>query len=84
MNPSASGWILKLQTIISENSDFLNYKSEDFYCSLKSAGFIYGSNISVVKNIVEKKTLLTKSSVKLIYFFRYNTFILRVKLQYQF
>ena len=65
MNPSASGWILKLQTIISENSEFINYKSEDFYCNLKDAGFIYGSNISVVKNIVEKKDLTNEELSKI-------------------
>lgn len=65
MNPSASGWILKLQTIISENSDFLNYRSADFYCSLKSAGFIYGSNISAVKNIVEIKDLSNEELSKI-------------------
>ncbi|WP_347925233.1 LETM1-related biofilm-associated protein [Pontimicrobium sp. SW4] len=65
MNPSANGWILKLQTIISENSDFLNYRSADFYCSLKSAGFIYGSNISAVKNIVEKKDLSNEELSKI-------------------
>lgn len=55
MNPSASGWIKKLLKEISSNKSYLNLSVTDFYKALKSSGFIYGSNISVVYDCVENE-----------------------------
>lgn len=65
MNPSASGWIHKLQNIISSDSKFLNYNRDEFYINLKKCGFIYGSNISVVKNIVANNDLTNEELSKI-------------------
>ena len=65
MNPSASGWIHKLQNIISSDSKFLNYNRDEFYTDLKKCGFIYGSNISVVKNIIENNDLTNEELSKI-------------------
>ena len=65
MNPSASGWIPKLQNIISADSKFLNYNRDKFYTGLKKCGFIYGSNISVVKNIIDNNDLTNEELSKI-------------------
>ena len=65
MNPSASGWIHKLQNIISSDSRFLNYHRDEFYTDLKKCGFIYGSNIRVVKNIIENNDLTNEELSKI-------------------
>lgn len=48
MNPSAQGWIKKLLKEVTQNNSFLNYKEDEFYSALRSCGFIYGSNLSIV------------------------------------
>jgi recombinational DNA repair protein (RecF pathway) len=65
MNPSATGWIHKLQNIISSDSKFLNYNRDEFYIHLKRCGFIYGSNIGVVKNIIENNDLTNEELSKI-------------------
>ncbi len=55
MNPSANGWIKKLLVELSDNESFLLLSYNDFYSDLKSSGFIYGSNISVLHNCIENK-----------------------------
>ncbi|MFK7832369.1 MAG: LETM1-related biofilm-associated protein [Winogradskyella sp.] len=52
MNPSASGWIKKLLQQVSETM-YSQTETEEFYNRLKQAGFIYGSNIKVVLDIVK-------------------------------
>ncbi|MFC0605441.1 LETM1-related biofilm-associated protein [Winogradskyella pulchriflava] len=52
MNPSASGWIKKLLKEVSETM-YSQTETSEFYNKLKQAGFIYGSNIKVVLNIVK-------------------------------
>lgn len=52
MNPSANGWIKKLNEEISGNESFLQLSLNDFYRELKVSGFIYGSNISVTHNCI--------------------------------
>lgn len=52
MNPSASGWIKKLLNQVSE-SMYSQTEDSVFYRNLKHAGFIYGSNIKVVLDIVK-------------------------------
>ncbi|WP_223548000.1 LETM1-related biofilm-associated protein [Aestuariivivens sp. NBU2969] len=57
MNPSATGWIKKLLRITISNTDFLNADKDTFYTALRSCGFIFGSNLSIVANIIEKHDL---------------------------
>ncbi|BAO74243.1 LETM1-related biofilm-associated protein [Winogradskyella sp. PG-2] len=52
MNPSASGWIKKLLKQVSETM-YSQTETSEFYNKLKHAGFIYGSNIKVVLDIVK-------------------------------
>jgi len=51
MNPSASGWIKKLLIGVSETI-YSQTETSEFYDKIKHAGFIYGSNIKVVLDIV--------------------------------
>ncbi|WP_178987902.1 LETM1-related biofilm-associated protein [Winogradskyella schleiferi] len=52
MNPSANGWIKKLLNQVSETK-YSETDNNEFYNRLKQAGFIYGSNIKVVLDIVK-------------------------------
>jgi hypothetical protein len=52
MNPSASGWIKKLLNQVSEMM-YSQTETTKFYNKLKQTGFIYGSNITVVLDIVK-------------------------------
>jgi len=64
MNPSANGWIKKLLDEISETkySETDNY---EFYQRLKQAGFIYGSNIKVLIDIVKPFDLTEEERCKI-------------------
>jgi len=57
MNPSASGWINKLLTDVSEENRLFNIDKESFYEALRDSGFIYGSNLSVVEQVFDSKDL---------------------------
>lgn len=57
MNPSASGWIKKLLKEVSLSNSFLEYSEGNFYFGLRQSGFIYGSNICIVKDVVKKNDL---------------------------
>lgn len=63
MNPSASGWIKKLLKEVTKYHLFLDNK--DFYDALRSCGFIYGSNLEVVSNIIDKKGLTEEELCKI-------------------
>jgi hypothetical protein len=52
MNPSANGWIKKLLIEVSKTM-YSQTETPEFYDKLKQAGFIYGSNIKVVLDIVK-------------------------------
>ncbi|MCA0132154.1 LETM1-related biofilm-associated protein [Winogradskyella alexanderae] len=52
MNPSAHGWIKKLIREVSETI-YAETELTEFYSKLKQTGFIYGSNIKVVLDIVK-------------------------------
>lgn len=64
MNPSANGWIKKLLDDLSEKkySETVEY---EFYGRLKKAGFIYGSNINVVLDIVKPFDLTEEERCKI-------------------
>jgi hypothetical protein len=57
MNPSSAGWINKLIKEMTKNNLFLKYDEESFYDALRSCGFIYGSNLDVVAQVIDKKDL---------------------------
>jgi len=57
MNPSASGWINKLLTDVSEENRLFNIDKESFYEALRDSGFIYGSNLTVVEQVFDSKDL---------------------------
>lgn len=52
MNPSAIGWIKKLLDEVSERT-YAQTGTTEFYNRLKHSGFIYGSNVKVVLDIVK-------------------------------
>jgi len=51
MNPSANGWIRKLLKEVSETK-YDQTETTQFYAKLRETGFIYGSNVKVVLDIV--------------------------------
>ena len=57
MNPSSAGWINKLLKEISKNDPYLKHEKASFYDALRSCGFIYGSNLGIVAQIIPKKDL---------------------------
>lgn len=57
MNPSAQGWIKKLLKEVGKEHAFLKKNEDDFYQSLRTSGFIYGSNIDVIDQVIHKKDL---------------------------
>ncbi len=76
MNPSANGWIKKLLKEVSKSNAFLEMTELDYYESLRSSGFIYGSNVSVINNSIENKDFtheeLCKVNLLLSFYFIYK------------
>ena len=78
MNPSASGWIKKLLTLASRKESFAKLSGNDFYGHLKHCGFIYGNNVDVVFQVIEKKDLTPEELSKInlllgfLYFYKSN------------
>lgn len=76
MNPSASGWIEKLLEEVSENNACLDISLNMFYNELKSCGFIYGNNVSIINNCIDKSDLTTgelcKANLLLAFYFIHN------------
>ena len=50
MNPSASGWIKKLLNEIDSAPIWKHTDYHTFYNSLRESGFIYGSNLKIIKD----------------------------------
>ncbi|HEX9827831.1 MAG TPA: hypothetical protein VGA80_14625, partial [Flavobacteriaceae bacterium] len=73
MNPSASGWIKKLLTLVSKKEAYQKLSLNAFYSELKNCGFIYGNNVEVVSKSIEKGDLTTEelSKVNLLIAFHY-------------
>ncbi|SDI60222.1 LETM1-related biofilm-associated protein [Winogradskyella thalassocola] len=75
MNPSANGWIKKLLNLVSETM-YSQTETDTFYINLKRAGFIYGSNIKVVLDIVKPFELSEeercKTNLLLTFYYIYN------------
>ncbi|OUR93370.1 hypothetical protein A9Q87_05345 [Flavobacteriales bacterium 34_180_T64] len=64
MNPSSHGWIEKLLKEVSSNETYLQAPISDFYRALKRCGFIYGSNVDVIYNSVNKGDLSSEELCK--------------------
>jgi len=64
MNPSANGWIKKLLKQVSEQK-YSETETSAFYNKLKQTGFIYGSNINVVLDIVKPFDLTQEERCKI-------------------
>jgi len=64
MNPSASGWIKKLLKEVYKEATLFRFDEEQFYDALRTSGFIYGSNLSVVGYIIDKKDLTEEELCK--------------------
>ncbi len=64
MNPSAHGWIKKLLKEVSEHSIF-QLDAIDFYTQLKATGFIYGSNVSIINDVVVNPDLTEEERSKI-------------------
>lgn len=78
MNPSASGWIKKLLKEVSVTEGrYLNLTQTEFYDALKHCGFIYGTNVIVINNLVPKGDLseeeLCKTNMLLCMYYMYYT-----------
>jgi hypothetical protein len=75
MNPSANGWIKKLLNEVSETM-YSQTETSEFYNRLKQAGFIYGSNVKVVLDIVKPFAFTEEERCKinllLTYYFIYK------------
>ncbi|WP_055442414.1 LETM1-related biofilm-associated protein [Lacinutrix himadriensis] len=64
MNPSANGWINKLLKTL-ENSNTLEEASNNaFYLALRESGFIYGNNVTIVENLLDKKDFTNEEICK--------------------
>lgn len=73
MNPSATGWIKKLLVMVSQNESYLNLSVNEFYSELKVCGFIYGNNVDVVHQCIEKTDMSSEelSKINLLIAFHY-------------
>ncbi|MGE5944255.1 MAG: hypothetical protein ACM31G_07945, partial [Flavobacteriales bacterium] len=64
MNPSANGWIKKLLKDVDKNNAFLQFDNIEFYDALRTCGFIYGSNVEVIANTINKNDLTEEELCK--------------------
>ena len=65
MNPSANGWIRKLVKKVSLSQALLESPREEFYFALRQSGFIYGSNINIVKDFIKTNDLTADEICKI-------------------
>lgn len=76
MNPSASGWIDKLNRLLFRQRSLTKLQWSQFYEALRGSGFIYGSNITTVVDIPTELTLtedeITKVNLYLSLFYFYQ------------
>lgn len=78
MNPSASGWIKKLESELALNNLFLKFSRATFYDALRDCGFIYGSNQDIASQILPKRDLQEEEICKVnlciaLYYAHYNS-----------
>lgn len=63
MNPSANGWIKKLISVLDKSNEILDLES--LYPKLRACGFIYGNNVSIVNDSIEKNDLSVEEISKI-------------------
>lgn len=64
MNPSASGWIKKLLKELDTNPIWNHTDENTFYDILRESGFIYGSNVKVLKDHFDASELTEEEICK--------------------
>lgn len=64
MNPSAKGWLKKLLKTLEKQPNIIDVL-ENVYPKLKSAGFIYGSNVSVANHIFKNQDFTQEERCKI-------------------
>lgn len=76
MNPSANGWIDKLNALVYDQQVLTSLSQEVFYKRLRASGFIYGSNIKTLLDIPTELTLsedeITKVNLLLCLLYHYQ------------
>jgi len=65
MNPSASGWISKLLNTIKNNDSLEQCSTSAFYLALRESGFIYGNNVAIVQDLLDKKDFSSEEICKI-------------------
>ena len=65
MNPSAIGWINKLLLEIDQSQSLQSATIDQLYFNLRNSGFIYGSNQTVVGDLINKKGLTKEEICKI-------------------
>ncbi|MFD2541880.1 LETM1-related biofilm-associated protein [Lacinutrix gracilariae] len=65
MNPSASGWISKLLNTIKNNDSLEQSSTSAFYLALRESGFIYGNNVAIVQDLLDKKDFSSEEICKI-------------------
>ena len=65
MNPSAQGWIKKTIKVIEAYGQLDDLDIKSFYLSLRESGFIYGNNVTVVHQLIDKRDLSSEELCKL-------------------
>ncbi|WP_452229336.1 MULTISPECIES: LETM1-related biofilm-associated protein [unclassified Lacinutrix] len=64
MNPSANGWINKLVKTLEVNNTLEESSNNAFYLALRESGFIYGNNVGIVENLLDKKDFTNEEICK--------------------
>lgn len=64
MNPSANGWINKLLNTLKTSDNLSQLTVDAFYLALRKSGFIYGNNVTVVGDLIEKRDFTNEEICK--------------------
>ena len=65
MNPSANGWANKLLNTLEAGISLNGITIDAFYLALRQCGFIYGNNVLIIKNLIEKKDFTNEEICKI-------------------
>ena len=78
MNPSAQGWIKKFLKEIGKDHSFFKQNEDAFYGTLRFSGFIYGSNLDIVGELVSKNDFteeeLTKTNLCIAFLYAHSIY----------
>jgi len=67
MNPSSNGWFKKLLKLVEKENDCNISSKNELYYKLKSVGFIYGSNVSLLFESLKNKDFSQEERCKINY-----------------